>query len=479
MAELGRREGRSVPLTIISGFLGAGKTTIINSLVQKQASVRTGLLVNDFAEINIDAELIRNNLQQNNNEDGGALVELSNGCVCCSISGELQYSIEKVLGSGVEHIIVETSGVSDPTNIVDTLLLPQLRSLVWLSGIVVVVDGESIVTTLESSISARKQLLQADVVVLNKTDLLSGDEYDKVKEVLKKAAPDQYNIIPSQYGNIPTSVVYGLNENQLAAAKKRHPPLVKSNIGGADEMVKMWEGLSHQPHSNHKEEIGGLMTMSYSRKGATFNLSRFQSFMANHFPKKIVRAKGFLHFDCSPKLRYVLQLSGKKRFDASSEEISDQVEDPPGIEFVFIGFDLEKNTLIDNLDQCLASSEDTKTAEKGCAEEVAAFIQKDVRFEVRECSYDSFPSLVLFQLKHTRWHGMSTSDMNRALLSTINSKSSESGLFLTHITEPDFLLRLDTAGWTSSPRDIWRAIQSATEGMLTNVFMNTFCCGIR
>ena len=190
----------AVPLTIISGFLGAGKTTVINSLVRKseeKSGVRTGLLVNDSAEINIDAELIRTSIENGEGGRDAALVELSNGCVCCTISGELQHSIDKVLERGVDHVIVETSGVSDPANIVQTLLHPQLRKLVWLSGLVVVVDGESLLTTLERSASARNQLKQADVVVINKTDLLSSGDYEQVKERIRQAAPSQFNIIPS------------------------------------------------------------------------------------------------------------------------------------------------------------------------------------------------------------------------------------------------------------------------------------------
>ena len=85
-----------MPLTIISGFLGAGKTTVINNLLEKnEEGVKTGLLVNDFAELNIDARLLRGNLEGKPEED--TLLELSNGCVCCTISGELQHSVEKVV----------------------------------------------------------------------------------------------------------------------------------------------------------------------------------------------------------------------------------------------------------------------------------------------------------------------------------------------------------------------------------------------
>ena len=472
-----------VPLTIISGFLGAGKTTVINNLVQKRESdcgTRTGLLVNDFAEVNIDAELIRSSFKDGHE----ALVELSNGCVCCTISGELEHSIEKVLDCGVDHIIVETSGVSDPRTIVATLLLPQLRKHVWLSGLVVVVDGESIRDTLETSASARNQLKQADVVVINKTDLLTSDQYEEVKETIKGAAPEQFNIIPSQYGNIPAAVIYGLDSMAEESGKK-----------GNHHHHSLWHGGGSQPQ-NHKEEIEGLRTVSYRRLGVTFNLGKFQRFMARRFPPGVIRAKGFLCFDCAPSKRYVLQLSGKRRFDASDLDLAGggtAAEEDRKIEFVFIGSGLDADAIIHDLDSCRQDREDGPGATTGeeegerrvrDASELREFISRDVRFQVEgDPESGALRSLVLFRLRHSRWHGMSVSDMNRALLSTFNSTSGESKLFMTHQTAAgvdSFALRLDTSGCEpAGARDIWLEIQRATEAMLTNVFMSTFCCGIR
>ena len=479
MRDGGRARAISVPLTIISGFLGAGKTTVINNLLEKnEEGVKTGLLVNDFAELNIDARLLRGNLDGKPEED--TLLELSNGCVCCTISGELQHSVEKVVESGVDHVLVETSGISDPKNIVDALLLPQLRSLVWLCGIVVVVDGEAILATLEDSASSRNQLRHADVVVLNKTDLLSSETYEQVKTKIRETVPDLFNIIPSQYGNIPASVIFGISRKEEEKAVERDP-------------VGDWLSLPGQlAPSRHKEEIEGLVTVSYSRKSAAFNLSRFQSFMANTFPESVIRAKGILHFDCSPTRRYTLQLSGKRRFDAVDQE--EEVEGTTGIDFVFIGSGLDREGLTRDLDHCIArgiaggdcddDDDGDGDGDGGFAEELSSLIRRDVRFQVGE-NRTSVPSIVFFGLKHTTWHGMSRSDMNRALLSSCNLRSSDSGLYFTHEggngDDDDgggFMLRFDTAsGGGRRAGDVWRGIRQATEAMLTGVFMNTFCCG--
>ncbi|QDZ19927.1 P-loop-containing nucleoside triphosphate hydrolase [Chloropicon primus] len=488
-----RREGEAVPLTIISGFLGAGKTTVINNLVRKREAgnkAKTGLLVNDFAEVNIDAELIRSNITGGKEGDADTLVELSNGCVCCTISGELQHSIEKVLACNVDHIIVETSGVSDPSSIITTLLLPQLRKHVWLSGLVVVVDGESIEATLEASASARNQLKQADVVVINKTDLLSNDEYETVKESIKKVAPEQFNVIPSQYGSIPDSVVYDLEASPAEGDGHAEDEVEKDP--DQQDQHQSWMNLSFKPRKpSHKQEIESLATVSYSRKGATFDLARFQGFMASSFPPTAIRAKGFLCFDCAPGKRYILQLSGKRRFDASDLTCSD-AESGSGrdAQFVFIGSGLDRAGIIRDLDSCRSGGAVASSGPEGSAQvaqDLCTFIKNDLRFEVVEASDFgiAIETIVLFRLRHTRWHSMSLSDMNRSLLSTFNSTSNETRVFLTHQTNPEgdpdsFTLRLDAAGCAScSAQDIWIALQRATESMLTNVFMSTFCCGIK
>ena len=163
------------------------------------------------------------------------------------------------------------------------------------------------------------------------------------------------------------------------------------------------------------------------------------------------------------------------------------------MEFVFIGSGLDAEAIIHDLDSCRQDREDGPGATTGeeegerrvrDASELREFISSDVRFQVEgDPESGALRSLVLFRLRHSRWHGMSVSDMNRALLSTFNSTSGESKLFMTHQTTAgvdSFALRLDTSGCEpAGARDIWLEIQRATEAMLTNVFMSTFCCGIR
>ncbi len=514
----------AVPLTIISGFLGAGKTTTINHVLNRSEGRRkTGLLVNDFAEVNIDAQLLRSTIQsasggaagdkeKEKEEEEQRLIELSNGCVCCSISGELQHSIEKVLALGVEHILVETSGVSDPSNIVQTLLLPQLRALVWLCGIVVVVDGESVLATLDQSFSSRNQLRQADVVVLNKTDLLSSDQYESTKAAIRKHFPDVHvNIIPSQFGSIPESVIFG-EAGEQPEGRERESESERGSASAAPQAQphSLWRAMSTAggQAGGHRDELGGLATVSYSREGATFSLARFQAFMARHFPQSVIRAKGFLYFDCAPECCYTLQLSGRRRFDASDCRRPPQ-EQQHRVDFVFIGTGLDRGEITRRMDACRSDAAAPEGPSSppagdggGAGEEalaLAELIGKDMRFEVGT-RVAALPALVFFRLKPTRWHGMTTADMNRSLLSTFNARSDRSRLFLTHTTSHEgdadgFMLRFDMSaaagaagetgetqeeeevGAAPSAREVWLSIQQATEAMLTSVFMNIFCCG--
>jgi len=321
------------------------------------------------------------------------------------------------------------------------------------------------------------------------------------------------NIIPSQYGSIPESVIFGEvggdGPSPAAAGERGRRNGGAGPAASTSQPHSLWHSLS-TAGGGHGDELGGLTTVSYSREGGTFKLAEFQAFMAHHFPETVIRAKGFLYFDCAPDSCYTLQLSGRRRFDASDRRRPrQQAQEAHRVDFVFIGTSLDRGEITRRLDACRSDFEaaggegsplplrDEGEEREAEAEALAQLIGKDMRFEVGARAAD-LPALVFFRLKPTRWHGMTTADMNRSLLSTFNARSDRSRLFLTHTTSHQgdadgFMLRFDMSAVapssslsaeeeeaqrvTHSAREVWVSIQQATEAMLTNVFMNTFCCG--
>ena len=168
-----------LPVTLVTGFLGSGKTTLVNHILSNRAGVRAAVLVNELGEVGIDNDLIITA------DDG--MIELTNGCICCSTNSDLVDSIVRVLGGAkpVDHIIVETTGVADPLPVAHTFQRPEFRDALRLDAIVAVADAEQFSLDLFDGIAARNQLRYADAILLNKCDRVGAGRLGTVEEKIR------------------------------------------------------------------------------------------------------------------------------------------------------------------------------------------------------------------------------------------------------------------------------------------------------
>ncbi len=191
-----------IPVTLIGGYLGAGKTTLVNHLLRNADGGRLAVLVNEFGELPIDADLIV--------AHEGNLISLSGGCICCSFGSDLLAALMQLKdrGDAIDHLLIETSGVALPQSIVQSLaLLPDLV----LDGVIVVADAE----TIEQRASDRymgdtvlAQLAHADIIVLNKSDLVSPERLGTVSGWLNATAP-RARVVPAENADIPLDIIVG------------------------------------------------------------------------------------------------------------------------------------------------------------------------------------------------------------------------------------------------------------------------------
>ncbi len=210
------RVNKRLPFTVIGGYLGAGKTTLLERLLQHEDTSRWLLLINDFGAVNIDAALI--------SRSGVETVELHNGCVCCSIVDSLAATLLKALKADPPYsrIIVETSGVADPNNVAE---IARLSRSMDLDKIIVVVDAESLLDMSDSTDIGQlvlQQLSSADLIVLNKLDLLDEQQGNAVRHIIRDRCPET-ELVETMYSEVPIDCLLQPIKTEAKSKLKDNP----------------------------------------------------------------------------------------------------------------------------------------------------------------------------------------------------------------------------------------------------------------
>jgi G3E family GTPase len=385
-----------LPVTVLSGFLGAGKTSLLNHVLHNREGLKVAVIVNDMSEVNIDAQLVRNEQTLNRTEE--KLVELSNGCICCTLREDLLIEVEKLAKERrFDYLLIESSGISEPLPVAQTFSYrdeangSDLSKLSRLDTLVTVVDcfnfirdfssmetlQDRQVTDMEGDFRTIVNLLTdqiefANVIILNKTDLVTPEELGILQAVIRKMNANA-RIIPSCFGKVDLQQV--LNTHLFDFEE------TSQSAGWIKELNK-----SH--HTPETEEYGISSFVYRSRK--PFHPGRFWHYLNNDWHSNIIRSKGL--FWLASRKEDALnwsQAGGSLRAEragvwwcsmpyqdriryASFLDNEDEIEDRWDKRFgdryneiVIIGRGLEKDTIIKELDDCLCNEAELRTMESG------------------------------------------------------------------------------------------------------------------
>lgn len=405
---------KQVPVLLLTGYLGSGKTTLVNHILSNKKGIKFAVIVNDIGEVNIDADLIQKGGVVGKKDD--SLVALQNGCICCTLKMDLIEQLNDILKMGrFDYIVIEASGICEPEPIAQTICsIPRMGKeytrygIAKLDCIATVVDalrlqsefgcGDNLTNKQIDEEDIENLIIQqiefCNVIVLNKVSEVKPEELVRIKGIIRTLQPGA-EIYECDYANIDLDKLIhtGLFDFERVATsagwvKEIERPITEEEEDehehlhhhDEEEEEDEGEGEEHHHHHHHHHHEGGeveeygIGTFVYFRRPA-FDIHKFDRFIATKWPKNVIRAKGICYFSHNKNMSFLFEQAGKQKqisesglwfATAPEEDLIQLMQQEPGLmrdwdpkygdrmeKIVFIGQHLDKEQLAHDLDECL------------------------------------------------------------------------------------------------------------------------------
>ena len=397
---------KQVPVLLLTGYLGSGKTTLVNRILSNKKGIKFAVIVNDIGEVNIDADLIQKGGVVGKKDD--SLVALQNGCICCTLKMDLVEQLTDILKMGrFDYIVIEASGICEPEPIAQTICsIPRMGKeytrygVAKLDCIATVVDalrlqsefgcGDDLTRKGIGEEDIENLIIQqiefCNVIVLNKASEVKPEELARIKEIIRTLQPGA-EIYECDYADIDLDKLIhtGLFDFERVATSAGWVREIERPVTEEEDDDEEWhehghhhdddeEGHHHHHHEGGEVEEYGIGTFVYFRRPA-FDIHKFDRFMATKWPKNIIRAKGICYFSHNKDMSFLFEQAGKQKqlseaglwyATAPEEDLIKLMQQEPGLmrdwdpkygdrmeKIVFIGQHLDKEQLARDLDECL------------------------------------------------------------------------------------------------------------------------------
>ncbi len=376
---------KEIPVLLLTGYLGSGKTTLVNRILSNERGIKFAVIVNDIGEVNIDESLIAEGGIVGKGDD--SLVPLSNGCICCTLKMDLVQQLSDIAESGkFDYIVIEASGICEPAPIAQTIsayaqLYPQLAKTAKakLDNIVTVVDAMRMRDEFNKGNDLLKDNIEEDdleslviqqvefcnTILLNKASEVSPKDLRMVKEIIRHIQPEA-EIIECDYGKVDLDRL--LNTGKFDFDKVATSAAWVAAMEGDDDN----DSLENEESGEALEY--GIQTFVWKER-RPLDLSKFDEFVASAWPKSVIRCKGICYFEDEMQTCYVFEQAGKQvglrnagRWYATmpKDELKTFLEENPGVKrdwdekygdrmqkLVFIGRNMDKKAITDELAKCV------------------------------------------------------------------------------------------------------------------------------